>query len=98
MSSKSKVFPFLFVFGWPDRRQNQQGDLYFFVVQSFYESQPDKLASSFFANVVRDSGFEGRCCGTGPFFQPQLVFRVSMGSALQGNVPGRNWVTVGYIG
>jgi hypothetical protein len=48
MSSKSKVFPFLFVFGWPDRRQNQQGDLYFFVVQSFYESQPDKLASSFF--------------------------------------------------
>ena len=30
-----------------------------------------------------------------PFFQSQLVFRVSTGSVLQGNVPGRKWVTVG---
>ena len=38
----------------------------------------------------------GRCCRMGPFFQPQLVFRVSTGSVLQGNVPARTWVTVGY--
>ena len=33
--------------------------------------------------------------GGPPLLEPQLVIRAGFGNVLQGNVPGRKWVTVG---
>jgi hypothetical protein len=61
------------------------------------ESHPDKLACKvFLCKPCERIGVWGRCCRTGPFSQPHLLFRVPPGSVLQGSVPARKWVTVGY--
>jgi len=61
----------------------------------YYESQPDKLASGFGERSERLGVWGGGVAKQVRFSSLSCCSGCQIGFFLQGNVPGRKWVTVG---